>query len=179
MRDMNYTKNYKMANKGMVFEQEVKMANTGYKNRGIALIQKISTPWKVVRRGKQIVSAFPEEKSTLDFRGTVKGGTSISFDCKEVEKEDRGLPLKYIEPHQIDYMKAAVTMNEVTFILCFMKTHNKRYLIRGEKVLQYWDRWQQNKGKRGFNYIPVETMVEVEPRNGIVLDYLSGLGDVK
>ncbi|QZY56686.1 Holliday junction resolvase RecU [Crassaminicella profunda] len=178
MRDTTYTKNHKMANKGMFFEQEIRMANTGYKNRGIALIQKISTPWKVVRRGKQIVSAFPEEKSTLDFRGTVKGGLSISFDCKEVEKEDRGLPLKYIELHQIEYMRTAIAMNEVTFILCFMKTQNKRYLIPGVKVLQYWDRWQENKGKRGFNFIPIGEMVEVRSRNGIVLDYLSGLGDV-
>ncbi|WP_129600592.1 Holliday junction resolvase RecU [Anaerophilus nitritogenes] len=178
MRDTNYIKNHKMANKGMFFEEEVKMANTGYKNRGIALVQKISTPWKVVRRGRQIVSAFPEEKSTLDFRGTVKDGLSISFDCKEVEKEDRGLPLKYIEPHQIEYMRTAIFMGEITFILCFMKMYNKRYLIPGEKVLQYWDLWQQNKGKRGFNYMPIEQMVEVKSKNGIVLDYLSGLGDV-
>ena len=75
-------KNYSMANKGALFEQEIKYANESYKRRGIALIQKISTPWKVVRSGKKIVSAFPEEKSTLDFRGTVKGGLSISFDCK-------------------------------------------------------------------------------------------------
>jgi recombination protein U len=178
MRDANYIKNHKMANKGMLFEEEVKIANAGYKNRGIAFIQKISTPWKVVRRGKQIVSAFPEGKSTLDFRGTVKGGLSISFDCKEVAKEERGLPLKYIEPHQIEYMRTAITMNETTFILCFMKIHDTRYLIQGEKVISYWNRWQQNKGKRGFNYIPLDQMVEVKSRNGIVLDYLSGLGDV-
>lgn len=83
-------KNLDMANKGRQFEEEVIRANRYYKNKGLALVQKISTPWNVVRRGKQIVSAFPSEKSTLDFRGTVKGGLSISFDCKESEDE-RGL----------------------------------------------------------------------------------------
>ena len=41
-------------------------------------------------------------------------------------------------------------------------------------VIGYWDRWQSNKGKRGFNYIPVDSMREVKSRNGIVLDYIEG-----
>lgn len=79
--------NFDMANKGRQFEEEVIRANRFYQNKGQALIQKISTLWNVVRRGKQIVSAFPQGKSTLDFRGTIKGGLSISFDCKECEDE--------------------------------------------------------------------------------------------
>ncbi len=163
-----------MANKGMGFEREVIMANEVYKNREIALIQKISTPWKVIRSGKRIVSAFPEEKSTLDFRGTVKGGISISFDCKE-SQDERGLPLKYIEPHQIDYIRAAIKMGEISFILCYIKPLDKRYLIKGNVVLDYWDYWQANKRKRNINYIPIDDMIEVSSRNGIVLDYLQGL----
>ena len=160
-----------MANLGKSFEEEVKLANAAYLERGIALVQKISTPWVVIRRGKQIVSAFPESKSTLDFRGTVKGGTSISFDCKESEDE-RGLPLKHIQPHQKDYMRNAMGVGEEILILCYMKKFDKRYRIKGQTVLDYWDRWQENKGKRGFNCIPVEVMREVRSRNGIVLDYL-------
>lgn len=164
-------KNLNMANKGMLFEEEVKKANEGYKIRGIALIQKISTPWKVIRQGKRIVNAFPEGKSTLDFRGTVKGGASISFDCKESEDE-RGLPLKHIEPHQIEYIRQALEVGELSFILCYMKVLNKRFYIPGRRVIDYWDLWQCNKRKRGFNYIPVSMMKEVKPRDGIVLDYL-------
>lgn len=165
-------KNYKMANKGKAFEEEIILTNKQYKRKGIALIQKISTPWTVIRRGKQIVSAFPEGKSTLDFRGTVRGGTSISFDCKENRKEERGLPLSYIQPHQIDYIRQALEVGEVSFILCYMAMEDKRYFISGDNVIRYWDRWQKNKGKRGFNFIPVEEMQEIRSRNGIVLDYL-------
>ena len=167
-------KNYSMANKGAGFEQEVKYANEAYKRRGLALIQKISTPWKVIRSGKKIISAFPEGKSTLDFRGTIKGGVSISFDCKESENK-KGLTLKYIEPHQIDYIRNALVMGEVSFILCYMKAYDKRYLIPGQIVLDYWDYWQANKGKRNCNYIAMEDMIEVRSSNGILLDYLLGL----
>ena len=100
-------KNFNMANRGMLFEKEVEMANRQYKNMGIALVQKISTPWKVIRKGKQIVSAFPEGKSTLDFRGTVKPSIPVSFDCKET-KDERGLPLANIADHQIDYLTSAI-----------------------------------------------------------------------
>ena len=170
-------KQVQYANKGKSFEDEVEEANDDYEQAGVANIQKISTPWQVVRKGKKIVSAFPKGKSTLDFRGTVKPSLSISFDCKESEDE-KGLPLKHILPHQIEYIRRALKVDEVSFILCYMKKPDKRYLIKGQVVLDYWDTWLRNKGKRGFNTILIEDMIEVKSRNGIVLDYLSGLEGV-
>lgn len=160
-----------MANKGMNFEREIKAVNRYYERTGQALVQKISTPWKVVRARNRIVSAFPEEKSTLDFRGTVKGGISISFDCKESE-DLKGLPLKYIEPHQIEYMRKAIGVEEITFILCHMKEIDKRFYISGFKVIEYWDKWIENKGKRGYNTIPVTEMLEIEFNDDMLVDYL-------
>lgn len=167
-------KNFKMANKGIMFEEEIKLANKAYKLKKIALIQKISTPWKVIRQGQKIISAFPEGQSTLDFRGTVRNGISISFDCKETQ-ETKGLLLKNIEPHQIEYIKNALEVGEISFILCYIKPLNKRFYIDGLTITQFWDRWQSNKGKRGYNFIPKEFMEEVKSRNGIVLDYLKAL----
>ncbi len=165
-----------MANKGKAFEEEVKMTNLQYRRKGVALIQKISTPWTVIRKGKQIVSAFPEGKSTVDFRGTVKPRIPVSFDCKET-KDERGLPLANIADHQIDYIRAALEVGEISFILCYMVKLDKRYYISGEKVMYFWDRWQKNKGKRGFNFIPVDEMKEIRSKNGIILDYLEGIKD--
>ncbi|MBS6503515.1 MAG: Holliday junction resolvase RecU [Clostridium sp.] len=165
-------KNFDMANKGKAFEEEIIRANIYYKNKGQALIQKISTPWNIVRRGKQIISAFPQEKSTLDFRGTVKDGVSISFDCKESEDE-RGLPLRHIQSHQIEYIRHALEVGEISFILCAMKKLNKVFFIQGEIVLEYWDRWKENKGRRGYNYIPYQDMKEVYYGDNATLDYLA------
>ena len=163
--------NFEMANKGRAFEEEVIRANTYYKNTGQALVQKISTPWNVIRKGRQIVSAFPQGKSTLDFRGTIRGGTSISFDCKE-SQDQRGLPLKNIEEHQIEYIRAALEVSEISFILCSMKALGKIFYIPGEIVLEYWDRWKANKGKRGYNYIPILDMKEINYGENANLDYL-------
>ena len=166
-------KNYKMANKGMGFEREIELANLAYKRKGIALVQKIATPWKVVQRGNKL-QAYPHQKSTLDFRGTIKNGISISFDCKESEN-DKGLPLQHIQPHQVMYIRDAIQVGEITFILCFMKKENKRYLILGETVIDYWDAWQKNKGKRGYNTIYTQDMIQVVSRDGIILNYIRGL----
>ena len=159
------------ANKGRGLEDMVKLQNELYHKRGYCNIQKISTPWKVIRRGKDIVSAFPEEKSTLDFRGTIYGGISVSFDTKESEDE-RGLPLKYIAQHQIDYIRQALPLGEVSFILCEVKPRHAYYVIPGRTVLDAWDAWKENKGKRGYNFIPVENMLRVPMRTGNVLHYL-------
>ncbi|MBS6504438.1 MAG: Holliday junction resolvase RecU [Clostridium sp.] len=163
--------NFDMANKGRQFEEEVIRANTYYKNKGQALVQKINTPVSIVRRGKQIVSAFHKEKSTLDFRGTVKGGLSISFDCKE-SQDEKGLPLKHIQEHQIEYIRNALDIGETSFILCSMKKLNKVFFISGTIVIEYWDRWKANKGKRGYNYIPVLDMKEVFYGENANLDYI-------
>lgn len=169
--------NPNMANKGRAFEEEVKLANIAYKRKGIAMIQKISTPWQVVRDGKNIITAFPEGKSTLDFRGTISRGISISFDCKESE-DARGLPLKHIQLHQIEYIKEAMEVGEIVFILCYMKQYNERNLILGETVIEYWDTWQRNKRKRGYNYIAKEDMKEISSSIGIPIDYIHGLKEL-
>ena len=156
-----------MANKGRGLEDLVKFQNERYAAQGVANIQKISTPWKVIRQGKQIVSAFPEGKSTLDFRGTVRGGIPVSFDAKESE-DVRGLPLKHIQPHQIDYIRDALPLGEVSFLLCCIKPTGALYIVHGADVLRHWDYWKNNKGKRGCNLIPTEEMHRVSGD----LDYL-------
>lgn len=161
------------ANRGKSLEDLVEYANKQYEAKGIALVQKISTPWTVIRQGARITSAFPNGPSTLDFRGTVKGGISISFDCKETTNK-KGLPLANIQDHQIDYMRIAIEMGEDTFVLVHMKATNRYYRIDGQEVIAYWDLWKKNKGKRGFNFIPADPYLEVESKNGIVLDYLEG-----
>lgn len=63
-------------------------------------------------------------------------------------------------------------MNETSFILCSMKKLNKVFFIPGEIVIGYWDRWKENKGRRGYNYIPVLDMKEVFYGENANLDYL-------
>jgi len=162
-----------MANLGKGFEEEIILTNEMYKARGIALIQKVSTPWGIKRDGDKI-NAYPSHKSTLDFRGTVKPMISISFDCKETV-DLNGLPMSNIEEHQIEYMEDALKVEEITFLLCSMLKYSQKFLIPGNIVVEYWHRWKQNYRKRGYNYIPKDAMIPIVSRSGIILDYLQVL----
>ena len=159
------------ANRGMALEGLINFVNEIYLRKRIALVQKISTPWKIVRKGKQIISAFPEHESTLDYRGTVRGGISISFDAKET-LNDQGLPLANFEPHQIRYMENAIEMGEKTFCVTNLKTLGKLFYIDGTVVVSKYRAWQANKGKRGFNVIPIADMVEIKPDVGNPCPYI-------
>ena len=150
------------ANRGMDLEGLINEVNELYYKRHLALVQKISTPWKVIRKGKQIVSAFPESESTLDYRGTVRGGLPISFDAKEADN-DKGLPLPYIKSHQISYMEFALEMGEKTFIICYLKPLKKIFYIDGSLVVKKYKEWESHKGQRGYNIILVSEMQEIKP----------------
>ncbi|MEG0979083.1 MAG: Holliday junction resolvase RecU [Oscillospiraceae bacterium] len=168
--------NYKMANKGMNLEQLINYSNQQYKKLGLSNIQKISTPWTVIRKGKEIISAFPNGQSTLDFRGTAKGGMSISFDCKE-SQDERGLPLAYIKEHQVEFIDNALKLSETSFIICEIKPSQKVFFIPGKVVFEYYNAWQENKGKKGYNLIPTVSMVEIKKsKRAIACDYLALLG---
>ena len=162
------------ANRGQAFEREVELTNNQYRRKGIANIQKIATPVKILNTKGNRVTGVLDKKSTLDFRGTIKGGRSISFDCKET-KDKLGLPLANIQKHQIDYIRQALAVDELTFLVCYLSKLDKRYYVPGKMVLEIWDRWQRNKGKRGYNKILIENMQEVKSQNGYILDYLDAI----
>ncbi len=162
------------ANRGALLEEEVELTNSQYERENIALVQKIATPVKIIKTKGAMIEGFVEKKSTLDFRGTIKGGISISFDCKET-KDEKGLPLTNIQAHQIEYMRKALVVDEITFLICYLSEYDKRYFVPGETVLNYWNEWQRNKGKRGYNTILIKDMVEIKSSNGYILDYLSVL----
>lgn len=79
--------NFSMANKGRAFEEEVIRANLYYKNTGEALVQKIGTPWNVVIRGKQIISAYPHMKTLSEVEKLLSmAGERFDICKKENEK---------------------------------------------------------------------------------------------
>ena len=96
-------------------KKEVNISNKVYKKKGIALIQKISTPWTVIRKGEQIVSAFPERESTLDFRGTVFLEYQLVLIAKETT-EEKGLPLANHSRSSIDYMRQSIINGRSIFL---------------------------------------------------------------
>lgn len=160
--------------RGDAFEEIINISNIAYKNKEIALIQKIATPMKPIRRGAKIISAYYEEKSTLDFIGVYKG-VPIAFDAKET-KETTRFPLSNIQPHQIKFMKNWDKHGGITFLVINFRKLNKSFRLDWKQLKEYWEQYQENKGRRGYGSIPVEffetNCKTLGSKNGIALDYL-------
>lgn len=170
MSQVNY------ANRGMGLETLIEYANEQYSRKGIATIQKVATPWKVIWKGKQVVSAYPEKKSTVDFIGIHKS-KCIAFDAKETELKTR-FPLANIEQHQIDFMRKWEEHGGIAFFLINFKAHNKIYYL----PFAYIDGLNATGATGSIKYGDFEFMRnvhEVSQGNGIVLDYLAYTGNAR
>lgn len=154
------------ANRGMGLEALIEHANAQYAAKGIAQIQKIATPWKVQRRGKQIISAFPEKKSTVDFIGVYKG-RAIAFDAKQTENKTR-FPLANIEQHQIDFMINWEKNGGIAFIIIEFKTHGNIFVLSLQEFMIAYSQYGSSIPYKHFTYF----IREAHDDNGIVLDYL-------
>lgn len=163
------------ANRGMSFETLIEYANTQYQAKGIAIMQKIPTPVKVIRDGKRIVSAFHAKQSTVDFIG-LANGVPIAFDAKSTRNKT-SFPLANIEQHQIDFMQRWQEHGGVAFLLVEFAELGEVYRLDMSDLLKWRD-----VATTGRKSIPVlffrESCRRVEQGRGVVLDYLAGLDNL-
>ena len=161
------------ANRGKSLETLIEHANEQYKAKGAALIQKVATPWTVQRVGKRIVSAFPAEKSTVDFVGFSRGIGPIAFDAKQC-KNKTNFPLSNIEQHQLDFLEGCRYHGGTAFVLIEMTELRKIFRVGIGTILMYWHEGLVGGPKsipvRDFN--KQDKFMVVDQAGGIVLDYL-------
>lgn len=139
----------------------------------MALISKIPTPVKVLKRkGYKIIDGFFEKKGILDYVGVCQG-LSISFDAKETNL--KSLPLKNIPSHQFKYIENFIKQDGYAFILCNFKKIKKFYLIPGEILLDYYYK-SLNGGRKSIPEKELDEKYEIKlNKNTYILNYLNAL----
>jgi recombination protein U len=156
------------ANRGMGLEKLINLANDQYAKKGIANIKKVSTPWKVIRKGPKIVNAFPEGPSTVDYMGEARG-IAICFEAKQT-KSKTSFPLKNnFESHQIEFMRS---WQGQKFALIEFTEHNEIYYLPWIHLLNWWN----SDERKSIPYSFFQQRWLVHQGNGIVLDYLEHIG---
>ena len=91
--------------RGSTLEDMINRTNERYREKGLALIQKIPTPItpiKIDKEHRHITLAYFEQKSTVDYIGAVQG-VPVCFDAKECHV--RTFPLQNVHPHQVEFME--------------------------------------------------------------------------
>ena len=137
--------------RGSELEELINHTIDAYRERRLALIQKIPTPITPIDMTKdhtQITLAYFDKKSTVDYIGVVQG-VPVCFDAKECHTDL--WPLKNLHPHQVKFMEEFEAQGGVSFIILSFTARGENYYIPFRDILKFWKRMQDG-GKKSFNY---------------------------
>ncbi len=160
--------------RGSTLEEMVNMTNERYMEHGLACIEKIPTPIKPIKMGKEkgtISLAYFEKKGSVDYIGVVQG-IPVCFDAKETSKDN--FPLKNIHEHQIDYMRAFQKQEGIAFIVVYFTNHELFYLLPFDVIEVYWDK-SQNGGRKSIPMSAFDERLKIRGKSGYLVHYLEAL----
>ena len=113
--------------RGSTLEDLINHTNDLYREKKLALIQKIPTPItpiEIDKSSRHITLAYFDQKSTVDYIGAVQG-IPVCFDAKECAVKTFS---KNIHPHQIEFMGEFEKQGGIAFII-FIFTGLMKYII--------------------------------------------------
>lgn len=103
--------------RGSTLEDLINRTNDSYREKKLALIQKIPTPItpiQIDKSSRHITLAYFDQKSTVDYIGAVQG-IPVCFDAKECSAST--FPLQNIHAHQIRFMEEFEAQGGIAFIV--------------------------------------------------------------
>lgn len=157
--------------RGSGLEERINFTNELYRNKKLALIQKIPTPIKPIEIDKDtrhITLAYFDQKSTVDYIGTVQG-IPVCFDAKESAADT--FPLQNIHPHQVQFMTEWEEQNGIAFIILYYSHREEAYYLPMREILLFWRRGE-NGGRKSFTYEEIDKAYKISVSGGIYLHYL-------
>jgi recombination protein U len=126
--------------RGIGLEKLINHTIEYYREKNLALIQKIPTPiipMKYSKDKKLISLARFDKKSTVDYIGVVQE-VAVCFDAKECEQNR--FPLKNIHAHQYKFMTDFDAQGGVSFLIINLKKEEKFYYMRYKELKAFWNR---------------------------------------
>lgn len=163
-------------NRGAAFENLINYTNESYEHRGVAVINKRSTPVKVTRsKGTKVLAGFFEAKSTVDYDGIYRG-RAVFFEAKSTQELDR-FDLKNVEDHQYEHLEKCHKFGALCFILVEFRKQRKTYLLPFTALRAY--KVEASRGGRKSMTLDNFEIDAFEVRTGRVpLDYLAAVDRV-
>lgn len=160
--------------RGSTLEELVNRTNEQYREKGLALIQKVPTPItpiKIDKEHRHITLAYFEQKSTVDYIGVVQG-IPVCFDAKECRTD--AFPLANVHPHQIQFMKDFERQKGIAFLLLYFSGRDLFYYLKLSELLHFQERADQG-GLKRFRLEELDMEYELKQNRGLFVPYLEGL----
>ncbi|CRZ34259.1 recombination protein U [Herbinix hemicellulosilytica] len=160
--------------RGSMLEEMINITNSKYREKCLALIQKVPTPITPISIDKEkghIDLAFFEQKSTVDYIGVVQG-VPVCFDAKECAGDT--FSLRNVHEHQVQFMKEFEAQKGVAFLLIYFKKYDIYYYMPYEMLLKFWQR-SLDGGKKSFRFEELDMSYQIKVVNGVCIHYLEQL----
>lgn len=160
--------------RGSTLEELINLTNDVYRQKGLAIIQKIPTPIKPIqidKKSRTITLAYFDQQSTVDYIGVVQG-IPVCFDAKETGQ--KSLPIQNIHAHQIEFMEDFQKQNGLAFLLVYFREYDEYYLLPFQVLKKYWQEAQQ-KGRKSIPYEAFSKELQIQSKGGVFVHYLEAL----
>ena len=157
--------------RGSSLEDIINRSNDSYREKKLALIQKVPTPITPIsidKESRHITLAYFDQKSTVDYIGAVQG-IPVCFDAKECAVET--FPLHNIHPHQIAFMREFEEQGGISFIILSYTVKNEIYYLPFDEILRFWTRMEEG-GRKSFTYEEVDKSWQIRSCRDIFVHYL-------
>ena len=157
--------------RGSTLEDLINRTNDSYREKKLALIQKIPTPItpiEIDKASRHITLAYFDMKSTVDYIGAVQG-IPVCFDAKEVSKDT--FALQNIHEHQVEFMQNFERQKGIAFFLLYFSHKEIFYYLRLRELLVFWER-AKNGGRKSFRMDELEQDYFFVSKQGVFVPYL-------
>ena len=158
--------------RGSALEDMINHSNEVYRERKLALIQKIPTPITPItieKETRHITLAYFDQKSTVDYIGAVQG-IPVCFDAKECAVNT--FPLHNVHEHQIQFMQEFEDQGGVAFIILYWTGRDEIYYIPFDELKGFWDRMQRG-GRKSFTYDEMDKSFRIGRQRDVLVHYLA------
>lgn len=159
--------------RGSAFEAAINKTLGIYREKKLALIQKIPTPITPVKLDKhssQIKLAYFEKKSTVDYIGVVQE-IPVCFDAKECQTDI--FPIRNIHEHQFKFMYEFEQQGGVSFILIEFSNKNLVYYMTFKELKKFI-----NRSKTGLKRFKIDELREnffIDISNKLTIPFIDKL----
>lgn len=157
--------------RGSTLEDMINHSNEVYREKKLALIQKIPTPITPItieKSTRHITLAYFDQKSTVDYIGAVQG-IPVCFDAKECAVKT--FPLQNVHEHQIRFMKEFEEQGGIAFIILHFTVLDEMYYVPFRDLERFWKRMQEG-GRKSFTYEEIDKTYQIRASRDILVHYL-------
>ena len=157
--------------RGSFLEDVINRTNEYYRERGIALIQKIPTPItpiEIDKAGRHITLAYFDQKSTVDYIGVAQG-IPICFDCKECAAGT--FALQNVHEHQYLFMKDFKKQEGISFLLIYFSKLDVIYYMRFDELDKFYTRMTSG-GRKSIRFDELDENYKFPAKNSAQINYL-------